>query len=189
MANTTTYIHLHTNINKNKNNDDYTNNHCIEILFLVSFSRIERLHWIFVTINLCVVLVCLRFALQYSKLAWNGYTKARRVHSFLAHICIMKSMEQKKIAFYEIKKKMDWTQKANDKEQQHAYRFIDTPKNIHRIHFYTTLCYHLLSLNVLYFSLYIDFCVQICLFIACCSLQRLLNGFCYFSLNQITFQA
>lgn len=26
------------------------------------------------------------------------------------------------------KKKMDWTQKANDKEQQHAYRFIDTPK-------------------------------------------------------------
>lgn len=157
MANTTTYIHLHTNINKNKNNDDYTNNHCIEILFLVlvSFSRIERLHWIFVTINLCVVSVCLRFALQYSKLAWNGYTKARRAHSFLAHA--LWNRWKKKIAFYEIKEKMDWTQKANDKKQQHAYRFIDTPKNIHRIGFYTAIRYHLLSLNVLYFSLYIEF--------------------------------
>lgn len=158
MANTTTYIHLHTNINKNKNNDDYTNNHCIEILFLVlvSFSRIERLHWIFVTINLCVVLVCLRFALQYSKLAWNGYTKARRAHSFLAHALWNRWNKKDRLLWNQRKKWIERRKLMTKSNNMHTVLLIPQ-KNIHRIGFYTAICYHLLSLNVLYFSLYIEF--------------------------------
>lgn len=162
MANTTTYIHLHTNINKNKNNDDYTNNHCIEILFLVlvlvSFSRIERLHWIFVTINLCVVLVCLRFALQYSEvsLKWIYKSTAR---AFIFSTCIMKSMEQEKrspFMKFQRKKWIERRKQMTKSNNMHTVLLIPQ-KNIHRIGFYTAICYHLLSLNVLYFSLYIEF--------------------------------
>lgn len=98
-----------------KNNDDYANNHCIEIYFRenrMNVSAVFRYHKFMRRCFFCWILVCLHFGIAiffffFQILAWNGNTKA--MCAIIFGTCIKEARSTQ--IWLHMKFKMDWKAK------------------------------------------------------------------------------